>query len=87
MLRETTCLKQRQKYLLKNTKDFSGYTDKNKTGDEKMKQIKLIAGQMNIPYVICKAGYAEGAAKPKRQRKTQPKPLVTKLRKQEGLIV
>lgn len=52
-----------------------------------MKQTKLIAGQMNIPYIVCKPGYAEGAAKPKRQRKTQPKSLVTKLRKQEGLIL
>ena len=52
-----------------------------------MKQIKLIAGAMNIPYIVCKPGYAEGAAKPKRQRKAQPKPMVTKLRKQEGLIV
>lgn len=52
-----------------------------------MKQIKLIAGAMNIPYIVCKPGYAEGASKPKRPRKTQPKPLVTKLRKQEGLIL
>lgn len=52
-----------------------------------MKQIKLIAGQMNIPYIICKAGYAEGSNKPKRQRKVEQKQVVTKLRKQEGLYV
>lgn len=27
---------------------------------------KLIAGAMNVPYIICKAGYAEGVRRPKR---------------------
>lgn len=31
-----------------------------------MKLPKLISGKMNIPYIICKPGYAEGANKPKR---------------------
>lgn len=53
----------------------------------KMKQTKLIAGQMNIPYIICKPGYAEGSNKPKRERKVKAKQVVTRLRKQEGLYV
>lgn len=47
---------------------------------------KLISGQMNIPYIICKPGYAEGSNKPKRIKKTQPKALVIKVRRQEGLV-
>ena len=31
-----------------------------------MKIPKLISGKMNIPYIICKPGYAEGSNKPKR---------------------
>lgn len=34
-----------------------------------MKLPKLISGNMNIPYIICKPGYAEGANKPKRVAK------------------
>lgn len=52
-----------------------------------MKTVKLIAGVMNVPYVVCKPGYAEGAIKPRRERKTPVKPPVVKLRKQEGLIL
>lgn len=29
---------------------------------------KLISGKMNIPYIICKAGYALGANKPLKQK-------------------
>jgi hypothetical protein len=47
---------------------------------------KLISGNMNIPYIICKPGYAEGSNKPKRVKKTQPKALVIKVRRQEGLV-
>ena len=49
--------------------------------------MKLISGQMNAIYTICKPGYAEGANKPKRVFKVQAKPIVTKIRKQEGLYV
>lgn len=31
-----------------------------------MRQTKLISGQMNVPYIVCKPGYAEGVRKPKR---------------------
>ena len=49
--------------------------------------MKLIAGQMNTMYTIVKAGYAEGSNKPKRIKVRQSKPVITKLRKQEGLII
>jgi len=49
--------------------------------------MKLIAGQMNPMYTVCKPGYANGVTKPQRPKKTQPKPTVTRLRKQEGLII
>lgn len=52
-----------------------------------MKLPKLISGQMNIPYIICKAGYAEGSNKPKRERRAKVKPLVFKVRRQEGLVI
>ena len=48
-----------------------------------MRQPKLIAGQMNIPYIKCKAGYADGAARPKRVVKPKPFNPVIKLRKLE----
>lgn len=34
-----------------------------------MRAIKLIPGKMNIPYIKCKVGYAEGAKRPKRVKK------------------
>jgi hypothetical protein len=49
--------------------------------------MKLISGQMNAMYTVCKPGYADGANKPKRVVKVQAKPVVTKIRKQEGLII
>lgn len=49
--------------------------------------MKLIAGQQNVLYTILKIGYAEGSNKPKRIKVRQSKPVVTKLRKQEGLII
>lgn len=52
-----------------------------------MKQTKLIAGQQNALYTIVKTGYAEGSNKPKRIKVRQDKPVITKLRKQEGLII
>lgn len=48
-----------------------------------MRQIKLIAGKMNVPYIICKAGYADGTNKPKRIKKVVPFNAVIKLRKAE----
>lgn len=47
---------------------------------------KLISGQMNIPYIKCKAGYADGTNKPKRAVKVEAKQLVIKIRKNEGLV-
>jgi hypothetical protein len=49
--------------------------------------MKLPVGSMNALYVVCKPGYADGANKPKRAVKVQAKPIVTKIRKQEGLYV
>ena len=49
--------------------------------------MKLISGQMNTLYTVCKPGYADGATKPRRAKKSEPKPIVTKIRKQEGLII
>lgn len=51
-----------------------------------MKHVKLISGQMNIPYIICKAGYADGSNKPKRAVKAEVKELVTKIRRNEKLV-
>lgn len=36
-----------------------------------MRQIKLIPGKMNFPYIKVKAGYAEGSNKPKRIKKVK----------------
>ena len=49
---------------------------------------KLISGAMNIPYIICKAGYAEGAKRPKRQAKVIVfNPVIAvKLRRNEKLV-
>lgn len=33
------------------------------------RQVKLISGAMNTPYIICKANYADGVAKPRRIKK------------------
>lgn len=33
-----------------------------------MRQLKLISGKMNIPYIRVKAGYALGAKRPKRSK-------------------
>lgn len=44
---------------------------------------KLIAGQMNIPYIVCKPGYALGVNKPKRVLKAKLFNPVIKLRKSE----
>lgn len=49
-----------------------------------MRQIKLIPGKMNIPYIKLKAGYAEGVTKPKKVIVKETKPFnspVIKLRK------
>lgn len=51
-----------------------------------MKLPKLISGQMNIPYIKCKAGYALGSNKPKRAVKAKIIPLVIKIRKNERLV-
>lgn len=48
-----------------------------------MKQIKLVSGQMNVPYIICKPGYADGANKPRRVKKVEVFNPVIKLRKSE----
>lgn len=51
-----------------------------------MKLPKLISGQMNIPYIRCKAGYADGSNKPKRPAKAKVLSLVIKIRKNERLV-
>lgn len=53
-----------------------------------MRLPKLIPGKMNFPYIKCKPGYAENS-KPVKPRieKREEKPLVTKLRKKESLMV
>lgn len=43
--------------------------------------MKLIPGKMNIPYIKCKLGYAEGTNKPKRVLKVKPFNPVIILRK------
>lgn len=43
---------------------------------------KLIMGNMNIPYIICKPGYAEGVARPKVVRAVKPFNPVVKLRRE-----
>jgi len=48
--------------------------------------MKLISGKMNIPYIICKPGYAEGANKPKRAKAPVVKEVVVKIRKNEKLV-
>lgn len=48
-----------------------------------MKTLKLISGQMNVPYIVCKPGYAEGSNKPKRIKKVQVFNPVIKLRRFE----
>jgi hypothetical protein len=40
-----------------------------------MRQLKLISGKMNIPYKICKIGYAIGVKKPKRVKKIVETPI------------
>lgn len=47
---------------------------------------KLISGKMNVPYIKCKAGYAEGANKPKRVTKVIEKEVIVKIRKNEKLV-
>ena len=52
-----------------------------------MKLPKLISGQMNVLYIICKPGFAEGSRHPKKRlEKRIEKPIVTKMRKNERLI-
>lgn len=51
-----------------------------------MKVQKLISGNMNIPYIVCKPGYAEGSNKPKKEVKKVEKQTVFKVRKNEKLI-
>lgn len=49
--------------------------------------MKLISGKMNIPYIICKPGYAEGVTKPKRNNtKVKEKPVIIKIRRNERLV-
>lgn len=43
--------------------------------------MKLIPGKMNIPYIKCKLGYAEGTNKPKRVLIVKPFNPVIVLRK------
>lgn len=45
--------------------------------------MKLVAGKMNVPYIKCKAGYADGVVKPKRVIKPKLFNPVIKLRKLE----
>jgi hypothetical protein len=49
--------------------------------------MKLPVGSMNTLYIVCKPGYADGVIKPQRPKKTQPKATVTRLRKQERMII
>ena len=49
-------------------------------------KVKLVAGQMNVLYIFCKPGYAEGSNKPKRVIKGEVKPLITKIRHNEKLV-
>jgi hypothetical protein len=49
-----------------------------------MRLTKLVPGKMNVPYVVCKPGYAEGANKPKRIIEPKPFNPVIKLRKNLG---
>lgn len=47
---------------------------------------KLITGKMNIPFIKCKAGYAEGVNKPKKETvKVEVSPVVV-VRKNERLV-
>jgi hypothetical protein len=48
--------------------------------------MKLIAGQMNALYIICKPGYAEGVNKPKRAVKAEVKPVSIKIRRNKRLV-
>lgn len=50
------------------------------------KLTKLISGKMNVPYIVCKPGYAIGSNKPKRVAQKETKALVTKLRVNEKLV-
>lgn len=52
-----------------------------------MKLPKLISGKMNIPYIKCKVGYADGSNKPKRVIKKVVKPIQTRTRVNEKLII
>ena len=52
---------------------------------KKDKLPKLIAGKMNIPFIVCKAGYASGVNKPKAVKVTQ-REIVVKVRKNEKLV-
>lgn len=47
---------------------------------------KLIAGEMNIPYIICKPGFADGVQRPRKEVAPVVKLIVTKLRKNEKLV-
>ena len=40
-----------------------------------MRTIKLIAGKMNIPYKICKVGYAAGVKRPTKTKKVAETPI------------
>ena len=51
-----------------------------------MRQVKLIMGKMNAPYIICKPGYAEGVLRPKRVVKAKPFNQLVILRKNETKI-
>jgi hypothetical protein len=52
-----------------------------------MKLPKLIPGKMNIPYIVCKPGYATGVAKPKRLAKVLIfNPVMVKIRRNERLV-
>lgn len=48
-----------------------------------MKTTKLVSGKMNIPYIICKPGYAEGVRRPQKEAIVKPFNAVIKLRKLE----
>lgn len=48
--------------------------------------MKLISGQKNALLTICKPGYAEGVQKPYKAAKVEIKPLVIRIRRQEGLV-
>ena len=48
--------------------------------------MKLIPGQKNALYIVCKPGYAEGVNKPKRVKPAVTKAIEIKVRRNEPLV-